>query len=280
MNITDKSGDTPDTTITTTKLATALAKIKGEDFDILFVAATLTDAFLPIITNFLDECFELKYPAGYVGCLQGASDAANVTSAGLAGEHCYGLITQRLKVNGVLLSVLRSAAYYCGVLAGMNVGNSMTMKVVPNVAGVSPEYSFETGGSGKTLLEAGITTFKCQDRGNGRYIVVNSEQPNGYDLYINRVRNFVVKQLSLQQFLGERNNNATVNEIKQEIERVKAMCVDTLDLLEDINFTVNKKDATTVEIHIDSLLFAGIITEIDVYVRVELDENNTEEEVE
>lgn len=284
VNITTKSGTAPDetidTTITTTNLAASLAKIKGEDFDILFVAATLTDAFLPIITTFLEETFEMKYPAGYVGCLAGATDAANVTSAGLAGEHCYGLITQRLRVGGTLLSILRSAAYYCGILAGMNVGNSMTMKIVPGVIGVSPELSFETGGSGKTLLEAGITTFKCQDRNDGRYIVVNSQQPNGYDLYVNRVRNFVVKQLSLHQFLGERNNTPTLNEIKQEIERVKAQCVDTLDLLEDINFSVNKKNASTVEIHIDSLLFAGIITEIDVYVRVELDEGDNDEEVE
>lgn len=261
---------TADKTMTVAKLTAALTKIKGEDWDILFIAETLSDTFLPVITEFLDECYEMKYPAGYIGALNGATTAANVTSAGLAGNHCYGLITQQLEVNGTELSLLRSAAYYCGVIAGMQVGDTMTMKPVPGVTGVNPELSFETGGTGKTLLEAGITTIKCQDRGNGRYIVVNSEQPNGYDLYINRVRDYVVKELSLNEFLGERNNETTLSEIKHEVDRVKNECVKTLNLLKDIVYTVEKTSANCVNIHITSLLFDGIITEIDVYVTVEV----------
>lgn len=257
--------------LTTAKLTAALAKIKGEDFDILFVAATLTDSFLPIITAFLDEVYGMKYPAGFVGCLAGANTAANVTSAGLAGDHCYGLITQQLTVNGTELSLLRSAAYYTGVIAGMSVGNTMTMKEVPGVTKVNPELSFETGGDGKSLLEAGITTFKVQDRNTGRIVVVNSEQPNGLDLYINRVRDYVVKEFALHQFLGERNNDVTLSEIKQEVDRVEDECVRVLDLLEDIQYTVAKENASTVGITIDSLIFSGIITKINVYVRVEVE---------
>ena len=275
VNFTTKSESggtvTVDKTLTTAKLTTCLSKIKGEDFDILFIAETLTDAFLPIITEFLDEVYEMKYPAGYIGVLAGNTTSANVTSAGLAGDHCYGLITQQLDVNGSTLSLICSGAYYCGIIAGLKVGNTMTMKIVDGVTALTPEMSFETGGDGKALLEAGITTMKCQDRGLGRYIVVNSEQPNGLDLYINRVRDYVVKQMALHQFLGERNRTATLNEIKQELDRVKDLCVGTLDLLEDINFTVVKESATCVGINIDSLVFAGIITTINVYVRIEVE---------
>lgn len=271
VNFTTVSGETVDKTLTTTKLSNCLAKIKGEDWDILFVAEPLTDTFLPIIDQFLDDCFEIKYPAGFIGALTGATDAANVTSAGLAGEHCYGLLTQQLTVDGVQLSVLLSSAYYTGVIAGMTVGNTMTMKTIPYVTAVTPELSFETGGAGKTLLEAGITTVKCADRANGRYIVVNSEQPNGLDLYVNRVRDYVVKQLSLNEFLGERNNEVTLSEIKHEVDRVKYECVTSLNLLRDIEYTVEKVDATTVNIHIQSLIFDGLITEIDVYVSVEVE---------
>ena len=270
VNIATESSGTWTKTINTTNLAAALAKIKGEDWDILFVADALTDTFLPIIDQYLDATYQMKYPAGFIGALTGASTAANVTSAGLAGEHCYGLLTQQLSVNGTQLSVLNSAAYYCGLIAGMSVGNTMTMKTIPYVTAVTPELSFETAGDGKTLLEAGITTVKCADRNNGRYIVVNSEQPNGYDLYVNRVRDYVVKSMSLHQFLGERNRDTTLNEIKHELDRVKNECVKSLDLLEDIQFTVTKKDATTVEVNIQKLLFDGLITEIDVYVTVEV----------
>lgn len=271
VNITTESGGTRSKTMTTANLTSALAKIKGEDFDILFIAEVLTDTFLPIITTFLDDVYEMKYPAGFIGAINGANTSANVTSAALCGEHCYGVITQSLTVNGVEMSLLESAAYYCGIIAGQNVGNSMTMKQVEGVTGITPEYSFETGGEGKTLLEAGITTFKCQDRATDTYVVVNSELPNGFDLYINRVRDYVIKQFALHQFLGNRNRAATLNEIKQEVDRVKDICVKNLDLLKDINYTVAKENAACVGINIDSLLFDGIITRINVYVRVEVE---------
>ena len=271
VNITTESEGTRSKAITTTNLTNALAKIKGEDWDILFIAEPLTDTFIPIINSFVAECFELKYPCGYIGCLTGQTTSANVTSAGLVNDWCYGLTTQAFTLDdGTDLSVLESSAYYCGLIAGMNVGNTMTYKTVEGVSGVSPELSFETGGDGKALLEAGITTIKVVDRTTQRYVVVNSEQPNGLDLYINRTRDFIVKEMALHQFLGERNRNATLNEIKQEIDRIKEMCVNTLDLLEDIQYSVEKKNANCVDIFIDSLVFAGIITEIDVYVRVEV----------
>ena len=271
VNTTTWSGDTPTKTIDTTALTTALTKIKGEDWDILFIAAPLTDAFITLIDTYLDATFEMKYPSGYIGALTGVNDAANIASAGLAGEHVYGLLTQSLTVNDNTLSVLLSSAYYTGLIAGMSVRNTMTMKTLPNVTGVTPELSFETGGSGKALLEAGITTIKCANRNSNRYVVVNSEQPNGFDLYVNRVRDYVIKALSLHDFLGERNNELTLSLIKFEVERIKNECVDTLDLLKDIEYIVTKKNATCAEIHISKLLFDGIITEINVYVTVEVE---------
>lgn len=271
VNVATQSGQTWSKTIDATNLAAALAKIKGEDFDILFVATPLSDAFIVLLDTFLESTFEMKYPSGYIGTLAATTDSAKIASAAQAGEHCYGLLSQSFTVNGTELSALNSAAYYTGLIAGMSVGSTMTMKVVPNVLAVNPELSFETGGNGKALLEAGITTFKCQDRGSARYICVNSEQPNGFDLYVNRVRDYVVKSFALHQFLGRRNREATLNEIKQEVDRVKMECVKTLDLLKDIEYTVDKRDAQTVDINIQRLLFDGLITEINVYVTVEVE---------
>lgn len=271
VNYTTKEGQTADKTLTTAKLSACLSKIKGEDWDILFVSEILNDTFIPIIDEYLDDVFEMKLPAGFTGALNGQSTSANVTSAGLAGEHCYSLITQSLSVNGEALDLLSSIAYYTALIAGMNVGNTMTMKTVNGVTGISPELDFETGGAGKSLLEAGITTFKCANRNNGRYIVVNSEQPNGYDLYINRVRDFVIKEFSLHEFLGEKNRTATLSEIEHMLASVKQRCVTDLDLLEDIQYRVVKKNANCVDVYIDSLLFAGIITRIDVYVTLEVE---------
>ena len=274
VNITTWSDDAtpvPTKTINSTNLAAALAAIKGEDWDILFVCAAITDSFIAIIDEYLDATYEMKFPAGFIGALTG-NDSANITTAGLAGDHCYGLITQQLSVNGKQLAVLKSAAYYCGLIAGMSVGDTMTMKTIPYVTKVTPELSFETGGAGKSLVEAGITTVKCIDRNIGRHVVVNSEQPNGLDLYVNRVRDYVVTEMSLHQFLGERNNETTINEIKHEIDRVKSECIKSLNLLRDIEFNVEKVDSRCVEINISKLIFDGVITEIDVYVSVEVEQ--------
>ena len=266
------SGDskTPSKDLTVGKLSEALSKIKGEDFDILFIAGTLTNEYLPIITAFCDEVYEMKYPCGYTGYLNGAV-ADNIQLASNAGDHCYGLLTQELSVNGTDKSALQSIAYYTGLIAGMNVGNTMTMKVVDGVTGVSPEYTFETGDSGKALVEAGITTLRCIDRNNNRFVVINSEQPNGLDLYINRVRDYVVKEMSLSRYLGERNRRATLSEIEHMLSSLKEECVNNLDLLEDIQYSVKKKTSDCVDIYLDSLTFAGIITRMNVYVRVEVE---------
>ena len=270
VNYTTKTGtgaqQTVDKELTVAKLTSCLSKIKGEDWDILFISESLSDTFLPIITEFLDECFEMKYPAGYIGALDNSSSSDNIAIAQIAGDHCYGLIHQSGGIKGTDVSLLEFTAHYCALIAGMNVGNTMTMKAVDGVTSVNPEYTFENGDSGKALVEAGLTTFRCQNRDLGRYIVVNSEQPNGLDLYINRVRNYVVKEFALHDFLGNRNRTATLSEIEQEIDKIKEICVGNLDLLEDIKFEVVKKADGCVDVHINELLFAGIITRINVYI--------------
>ena len=270
VNITTESEGKRDKTLTTAKLSAALAKIKGEDFDMIFVADTLADDAIVIIDTFCQAIHKMKMPAGYIAAINRANISAYTTTAGIAGEFCYGLISQALTVNGVEYDVLQSAAYYAKVIAELNPGVSMTMSQVPGVTGVSPEYTFETGDQGRAMVGLGLTIFKALDRGNSKYVVVNSEQPNGLDLYINRVRDYVIKEMALHQFLGNRNRTPTYNQILQELDRVEYKCVNTMDLLADIEYNVEKKDAKTADVNITKLLFDGIITKINVYYSIEV----------
>ena len=270
VNVATKSGSTWTKTITTDNLTEALAKIRYENFDMIFIADTVTDAFFPILTTFTKSRFKNKKPVGYVAAITGANVSAYTTTVGLVDDFCYGLVTQGISVDYTEKSLLKSAAYYCGVLAALNVGSTMTTKQVPDVTGLTTEYTFEDGDLGKALVGLGITVFNCYDRENNIYEVVNSEQPNGYDLYINRVRDYVVREFALREFLGNRNRQATWSEINQEISRVKGSCVDTLDLLADIEYNVVKKSSKCVDINITRLLFDDIITEIDVYITIEV----------
>lgn len=262
---------TREKTLTTAKLAEALAKVKGEDFDSVFVAESLTDDAIVILNKFLDEMHDMKLPAGYINGITRQNNSDYLTTAGLAGEHCYGLLHQSFIVNGESYDLLESAAYYASVINNMNPGNSMTMKEVPGVTGITPELSFESNGAGRILMGAGLTTLKAQSRRSSRFIVVNSEQPNGLDLYVNRVRDYVLKEMALHQFLGDRNRTPTHNQVIQELDRVKYKCIDTMDLLKDIIYTVKKEDAQTLGITIHSMKFDGIITRINVYYTIEVE---------
>ena len=146
----------------------------------------------------------------------------------------------------------------------------MTSKQVPGVTALGTEYTYETSDLGTTLVGLGFTTINCYDRENQVYEVINSEQPNGYDLYINRVRDYVIRAFALHDFLGDRNRTRTHGEIEQELSRVKTECVDALDLLADIDYTVTKKSAKCVDVVINRLLFDDIITEMNIYFTIEV----------
>ena len=69
-----------------------------------------------------------------------------------------------------------------------------------------------------------------------------------------------------------KNYNTTVDSpVIQELDRVKYVCIDTLDLLKDIIYTVEKKDAKTLDVNIVSLKFDGIITQVNVYYTIEVE---------
>ena len=271
VNITTESGGTRDKSLTTAKLTAALAKIKGEEFNMIFVADNLSDDALVILDTFLEDIHKIKMPAGYVAACTRANTSAYTTTAGLAGEFCYGLISQTFTVGGVDYDVLESAAYYAHVIAELNPGNSMTMKQVPGVTGVSQEYTFETGDAGTTMVGLGYTILKPIDRGNNKYVVVNSEQPNGLDLYINRVRDYVINEMALRPFLGERNRPKTHNQVIQELDRVEHKCVNTMDLLKDIEYYVEKDGPKILDVNLTKLVFEDIITKVKVRYSIKVE---------
>ena len=278
VNTTTENEGTRVKTIDTQTLTAALSKVKGEDFDMLFVAETLTDDAIVIVDKFLDEMEEIKFPAGYINAVNRNNIDAYLTTVGKAGKHCYGLLTQQFTVNDDLYDLLETAAYYAAHIDNMNPGNSMTMKQVPGVTGVTPEYTFEFNkitdapvSDGAKLMAAGFTVVKAQSRRSDKFVVVNSEQPNGLDLYVNRVRDYVIKEMALHQFLGDRNRTPTHNEVIQELDRVKYKCIDSMDLLRDIVYTITKIDAETLKVKLVSLTFDGIITRINVEYTIEVE---------
>ena len=268
---TDAETPVAETTLTNEKLTQALAKLKGETFDIILIAEELSDSAQTILSTWLDEEFKGKNPHGQIATLNRANASAYATSVQTFNKNVYYINTQTFAINDVTLDLNRSTAYLCGLIAGMSISKSLTSKKIPNITAVSPEYTMEVGDLGATLLNLNIPFIKCKNRDNKEYVCVSSKLPNGYDIYINRVRDYVLKTIAIETYLGDQSTEATVEGIDNIVETVRKVCVDELHLLKDIIYTVEKVSSDCIQIYIDSMKFNDIITKIDVYYTIEVE---------
>ena len=266
------TGDDPtaETTLTNDKLNNALSKLKNEEFDILFIAEELSDAAQTIVTTWLASEFKDKFPHGQVAQLQKSTAAAYTTSVPTFGNNVYYINTQVLSVNGTALDLNRSTAYMAGVIASRDVNRSLTAKTIPDVTGVTPEYTTESGDIGATLLELNVPFIKPRNRRLNNYICVNSQLPNGLDLYINRTRDYVLKRISVETSLGDSSGEITIGGIENIVESVRHNCVEELQLLKDIEYSVIKISTNRVDVIIEKLIFDGVITDIKVHYSIEV----------
>ena len=267
VNITTWSEDTPSTTITNEKLTAALANLKHEEFNLLFVADELADASQTLVSTWLDSEFEDKFAHGQVAQLQKSTAAAYATSIATFNDQINWITTQAY--NG--LSLNQSAALMAGYIASLGVNQSLTSKVIPVISSISPEYTTESGDIGAKLLELSVPFIEVRNRNNSSYICVNSELPNGLDLYINRVRDYVINRLEAEVILGEQSSDATIETAHTIAETVKKECVDDLKLLKDIEYHIEKVSAKVVKIALDALVFDDVIITVDIpySIRVE-----------
>lgn len=269
VNITQMSGETAQRNLTAAKLSSAITALDLIDFDILYVAADLTDTFIETINTFAESRFENKNPFGYVTAVSRATVAAYSTTASKVGDYCYGLINQKLTVNEDELTLIESGAFVTKLIATSPITESLTATVVSNITGLQDIYTFGTGEDGATLTGAGYLMFRLINATTNTYETVNGANNNGLSLYVSRVRDYLVREFSLRTFLGDPSNDKTIALIKTECARIKNYFIG-LELIEGMEYDVQEVDAETVEVIINSIQFAGVITEIDVYITIEV----------
>lgn len=270
VNISTESSGTWSRNVTKTKLENALASVAALEFDILYVAAELTDELITVIDTDAQARFEDKKPYGYIGVGTRATTSAYTTTAGKLGDFCYAFLTQALEVEDVTLSLIESGAYLVNTIARLPVGNSLTAKVLPEVTDIGTTYTFATGDDGEILVGLGFFVVRLVNPVENTYECVNSACANGLDLYINRTRDYIVNDFALRQFLGERNNEATIDAIKMECNRLLTKFKNNLGVVENITYAVEKAGADKVNVILNTIEFNGIITEIDVFITIEV----------
>lgn len=274
VNVSVKSGSSPNYTwarsVTKTKLENSLAAVDQMEFNQLYVAEELTDELITSIDTVAKSRFKDKKPFGWIGAGSRANATAYGTTAGKLGDFCYAFLTQALGIRGETLSLLESGAWLCNYIARLPVQNSLTAKVLPDVTSVGTSYTFASGDLGETLVGLGFFVIRLINPMENTYECVNSAGANGLDLYINRCRDYIVNDFALRQFLGEHNNDITLDSVKTECNGILTKFRDDLSAVENINYAVEKVNSKTIKVILNSIEFADIITKIYVYLTIEV----------
>lgn len=259
------------------EIVTAATSLE-ENYDILFIPYVLTDTNLTSIKSYIEDRFESSHPVGLIAPVTRSAAADYVTTAAIfANGGTFGLMTQQYTVNNTLLSAAQTAAYYCGLVCERRVDASFTMKTLEGVEAVTDELTFaQSSDLGYKLVEAGYPIAKCLNRAEKNFVIVNSRLPHvvtttdgatvHLDLYMERTINYIINLFNLEDFLGEKNNAITLDAIEQRLARVKHECIDTLGLVEDIKYSVEKVNRDCVRANIEEIVFDGVVTEIDANV--------------
>ena len=270
VNVTTESSGTYSRTVTKAKLQAAVAALTDIEFDILYVVEDAADANIEVVAEFADDRFEAKKPFTWICTCTRNTKALYETTIAKVGDYCVAALTQPLEVDGTDLSLVESGGYLLNTIARLNVGYSLTAKVLDDVTDLGTVYDESTTPKLSELVGMGYFVLRSINPLEGTYEVVNSANPNGLDMYMTRVLAYIVNEFALRKYLGERNNTATLNGISMECNRLLTMFRDDLQLVEGITYAVEKKDADTVDVILNTIQFSGIITEIDVAITIEV----------
>lgn len=262
--------------VTKTKLESALVSVQDIEFDLLNVATELTDELITVIDTEAQTRFRNKKPFGYVGVVNRANESAYTTTASKLGDYAYAILTQALEVNNTMLSLVESGAYLCNLIATTKVGNSLTAKELTEVTGLGTSYTFEKAengspiGMGAKLVGMGYFVVRLINPLENIYECVNSAGANGLDLYINRVRDYIVNDFALRLYLGELNNKPTRSGVELTCSGLLTKFRNDMGVVEDINYAVEKVDSKTLNAILNSIQFADVITKINLFITIEV----------
>lgn len=270
--------DTPvaETTLTDAKLTAALNKLHHIDFDILFIAEELSDSQQEVVTAWLDAEFEDKFPHGQVAELTKGNAAAYETSISKFNDKLFYINTQCYGFNGETLSLNRSAALATGFIAGTPTNVSLTNKEFPGVTSVTPEYSTAVGDIGAALLNLSIPFLKRRFISSTRanvFYCVNSALPDGFDIYIYRVRDQIIKDIQAEIILGQQNNELTENGVVTLMEGLIQRYVNDYGRVNDIKYHIekDKKNTQCINIVLDEIVFNDIITLVNIFYSITIE---------
>lgn len=237
-------------TITNELLAAALLVLADEDFDILYVADTINleadgpnssvivNPLWSTLKSFVDSQYSNQQPFGIISSIgiDTNSTTGDTTIAAFKelfkDKGIYKAVTTPAYLNSdtSALSLPQSAAWHAAFTAGRLVNKSETGKIYKALKGNDTKSAFPiTETSGKldweNLLDAGLHTMKYHNRRLQTIKCINNRTPAGYDMKVERVKNYMIKRLNFTDVFGEDNTEPTLDFVKGLFEYEKELAL-------------------------------------------------------
>ena len=267
-------------------IADALTKLGEEEFDILTIAenTTLTavddeniilNPVWQTIKTFENKQFKDQKPFGVITGIDLTNATAQIVEQFKtlwSNRGIYKAVTTPIRLNGVADScnIAESGCWHSAYTSGRPVNKSETAKVYNGIIGENSKDVFPLSAAvtWKKLLDCGFHTTKYRNRRLGTIQCLSNVTPADYDMKIERVKNYIIKRLTLADFLGEDNNKITRNSIKGKFEYEKQLAIQN-NYLVDMEYNLVTIDTDKVKANL-KLYIADIIRVIELDVTLEI----------
>ena len=194
-----------------TDLENALDALIDEPFDYLVFTDQPTDAMFPTVEAYLDDRFDNdRATRAVLPVSDGISKSAAITLMATADTHHIAYVDWNITLSdGQILDEVQSAQYYAGISAGALVTESLTNKVITDIAEVK---NLHTKADIYDYTYGGMTCLKRVSAESGQYKVVSavtgSQEMYGTrkirdEWYTEGVINYTMNYLNVEDMLGE-----------------------------------------------------------------------------
>lgn len=232
-------------TIDNGALANALTVLADEDFDIITIADTINletrgnlNSMWNTLKSFIDAQYAKQQPCGLITSvnIDKTSTTADASVAAFKALYddrgVYKIITTpaHIRADSTALTLAQSGCWHSAFTAGRPVNKSETGKIYTNLKGVDSKSEFPiTTTTGvvdwENLLDNGFHTMKYHNRRLQQIKCINNMTPVGWDMKVERVKNYMVKRLNFTDIFGEDNIEPTLDVVKGLFEYEKDLAL-------------------------------------------------------
>lgn len=276
-----------------TDIAAACTALAEEKFDILTVAepinltasvtvesetTTILNPIFSTLKTFVDNQFYVQKPFGIITGIS----LTNATLAFLAEfkelfkkQGIFKAVITPIKFNGEAnpLTIEQSGCWHAAYTAGRAVNKSETAKVYPDLIGNNtkdtyPQSTAVGAITFDTLRENGFHTTTYKDRRQQTIKCISNITPVLYDMKIERVKNYMIRRLTLEDILGDDHNSITKDYVKGMFEFEKNLAIKA-GYIVDMEYTITSIDSETVQAEV-ILYIPDVIRVIKLNVAVRI----------